>query len=102
MADLQKLGHELLKGSRPDLEEGFYEEKYILGKTILRQRISKGITQEGLARICEVPLQTIHRVEGGYEKIESDIYSMILNKLHELSKENMEIDFSKPTGNEFW
>lgn len=81
MADLRKLGHELLREQHTDFEERFNDIDYLLGKHILTQMIKKGLTQQQLADICEVPLKTIHRVQGGNKETSVETYKTILKKL---------------------
>ena len=81
MSNLQELGNTLSKEGQPGADKRFTHLDYLLGKLIFSHRIRNGVTQQQLSVKFDIPLDTIHKVERGQERLSGDTYEEIFRFL---------------------
>lgn len=83
----------------PDVKDTFYGMGAVFGKVIFSHRVSKGYTQQELAKRANVGVKTIHRAEGGTSNIGIETYESIFKALDIAPEEYIE-ELSKVSSRE--
>lgn len=82
MANLRKLGREMVKAKNPELHEMLFESTAaIFGQLILEKRMSIGLSQDELASKAGTTQKTISRVEGGNSNVTMSTYEKLFKTL---------------------
>lgn len=97
MADLVNLGNELINDI-PELKPTFFGIPSVLGELTFAARMEKKITQKELAKLANVGVKTIHRIEGGSGGITDKTYDKVFATLG-LSHEDIATAFKKKSTN---
>lgn len=93
MADLVNLSRELINDI-PELKPIFFSVSAVLGELTFAARMEKKVTQRELAKLANVGVKTIHRVEGGSGGVTDTTYQKVFAAL-EISNEDIAEAFKK-------
>jgi hypothetical protein len=78
MADLIKLGRELIKENIPELIPNFWGVSVKLSRLIFSLRVEKGMTQNDLAKVLDVDPKVVYSLEGASKEIPIGLYEKAL------------------------
>jgi DNA-binding XRE family transcriptional regulator len=82
MADLFKLGMNLLnQNPNPELHEKFFGVSGVHARLVFANRLHLGYSQEQLAKIADVGVTTVQRIEGGHPGVSAGKLQAVLDVL---------------------